>query len=149
MKALYLFLICFSFNVSAESELKINKLSILAELAVEVVKEVNGVSLDYTVESLKKVDRIVLNMRKSAGTNPEPYKQILYLLGVYVGEVVIKNNENYEWAEKDLNSVITNESEFLLKSKDGIYCAPIGSVYEVMFKGQEVSVYEEYRYIKL
>lgn len=149
MKALYLFLIFFSFNVSAESELKINKLSILAELAVEVVKEVNGISLDYTVESLKKVDRIVLNMRKSAGTNPEPYKKILYFLGVYVGEVVIKNNENYEWAEKDLNSGITNESEFLLKSKDGIYCDPIGSVYEVMFKGQEVSVYEEYRYIKL
>ena len=61
-----------------------------AELAVSAVKEHEGATLDYSVRSLKVVDRIIGRFHKE-GATVEDVEITLFQFGCYVGEVFVRN----------------------------------------------------------
>lgn len=121
-----------------------------AQRAVETVRNIEGVSLNYSVESLKEIDRIVISLREKQGNDPKPFENVLFMLGAYVGEVYIRNFEGSQWIEapKEFFEVgAARESDIWLKGIDGSFYNPIGKVYKLMLNGEEDSVYHLYNYI--
>ena len=123
----------------------------IAERAVNTIEDVDGATLDFSANSLKEIDRIVLEIRKEEGNDPEPFQHVLYMLGVYVGEVLLRNIDGSEWVtvpKKLVDIGAAQESEIWLKAKNGSLYNPIGKVYKLMKNGQENSVHQFYNYLK-
>ena len=61
-----------------------------AALAVAAARSIDGITLDFTEESLGEVDRILLAFHDE-GTAVETIGETVFALGAYVGEVAIRN----------------------------------------------------------
>ena len=61
-----------------------------ATLAVSMAEKLEGSKLDYSPNSLKSVDEIILKFHM-AGKKPEDMQRTIIVLGCYVGEVMIRN----------------------------------------------------------
>jgi hypothetical protein len=61
-----------------------------AELAVEVAREQYGTELDFTPESLERLDDEVESLREE-GVDGEEAAEALFVFGCYLGEVMVRH----------------------------------------------------------
>ncbi len=116
----------------------------LAEIAAGPIAQSEQVTLDYSPESLKQVDAMVLRWR-AAGSTEETLRKTLIVLGCYVGEVMVRNIEGAKW-------LVTTEKERpifgdtpILVEWGGNISNPLGKVFKLMGNGEEDSVVGLYR----
>lgn len=110
----------------------------IAEIAVDVVKQVDGYQLDYSPESLQTVDKIALKLHEE-GKTPQSIPKTILVLGCYVGEVMVRNL-GYKWEmptekEKELGFEMVG-----IRDRKGSFLNPIGKVYKRVQNGSEDSV---------
>ena len=67
-----------------------------AEIAISAVKNVEGIDLDYSPESLKTIDGIIQKFRDD-GLTEEDVAETVFTFGCYAGEVIVRNR-NATWA---------------------------------------------------
>jgi len=106
-----------------------------AEYAVQAAKQVTGVDLNYTPESIKEVDEIVEQIRKE-GMRLEEIADILFGFGCYVGEVFVRNN-NAKWVktEKTPMRKFAGAPMIIELRKDSL-CNPIDKVFKRFENGE-------------
>lgn len=137
-----------SLTVSASAASKLaEQAAFAANRAVETAKKVDGAVLDYSPNSLKDIDKIVLDIRRS-GTNPEEVKGTLFILGAYVGEVIVRNNKGSEWSQPPKEVQAAGLTAMGISTKDGVFWNPIGKVHKLLINGEEDSVVHFYNVIK-
>ncbi len=91
--------------------------------------EYDGLHLDYTFESIVEIDRFfALNMKdgkpnKKGRLSKKGAGGILFSMGAYVGETIIKNIEGTEWLTDDSGS--KEELKVAMKMPDGAIIFPI------------------------
>ncbi len=110
----------------------------IAEIAVTMVQQVDGYQLDYSPESLKAVDRILLNLHNQ-GVSPQSIQKTVISLGCYVGEVMVRNL-GYKWDLPSETERAVGFSMIGVRDKKGGFSNPIGKVYKRVQNGQEDSV---------
>ncbi|MCW8943708.1 MAG: hypothetical protein OQL27_02980 [Sedimenticola sp.] len=136
-----------SLSASAPAAIKLaEQAAFAANQAVETAKKVDGTVLDYSPNSLKDIDKIVLGIRRG-GTSPDEVKGILFILGAYVGEVIIRNIEGSQWSQpKEVQAA--GLTAMGVSTNDGIFWNPIGKVHKLLINGEEDSVVHFYNVIK-
>jgi hypothetical protein len=99
-----------------EHEIVPNNAARFAEEIVEMAKELDGIDLDYSVDSLKHVDVILEGFRGDKSVTPKSIAATLFKFGCYVGEVIVRNNPGAHWiclpedeTESSLNSGLAVE----------------------------------------
>lgn len=107
---------------------------------VEAVRKLAGVHLDYSRESMAKVDQLVEGMRGD-GCTPEDSASILFLLGCYVGETLVRNLQGGRW----INVVDSPHQQYLgfplaVMVGDECLCNPIARVFRRLIEGEEFSL---------
>lgn len=111
----------------------------LADAIVETTQRIEGVALDYTPESLKEVDRILLRFHED-GMRVRYIADPLFCLGCYVGEVMCRRL-GARWVEPP-NEMMGMFPVTLIGES---YSTPITKVYKHVMNGSEDSVYIFYR----
>ena len=101
---------------------------------VQDAKNISGAALDYSVESLVKVDEIIEGFRKE-GRNADEMPATLFCFGCYVGEVFVRH-AGFNWrmtTEEEMDAVgmplVIERSDYLVN--------PIGKVFKRMWNGAE------------
>jgi hypothetical protein len=115
-----------------------DKAKSLAEVAVRVVAKIDGQHLDYSPDSLKTIDQLVLGFRKEGDTT-ETVNKTLIVLGCYVGEVMVRNL-GYKWDNPNEREMSEGFNMTGIRSSNGSFSNPIGKVFKLMQNGKEDSV---------
>src|SRR5258708_3483938 len=68
----------------------------LSQEAVNIAKKLD-VKLDYTNQSIEKIDQILEKVKKQIQNKEEMYGKIANIFGAYVGTTLIKNLKQGEW----------------------------------------------------
>ena len=103
-----------------------------------MVQQLDGDHLDYSPESLKAVDRILLKLHDE-GTAPQSIQKTVIAFGCYVGEVMVRNL-GYKWDMPSEKERSVGFSMIGVRDKKGGFSNPIGKVYKRVQNGQEDSV---------
>lgn len=127
-----------AYSQTLSLDLMPDKAKVLAEIAVTVAEKANGQRLDYSPESLKAVDQLVLGFRKE-GNTPQTMRRTLLALGCYVGEVMVRNL-GYKWDNPSEKEMALGFDVTGIRGKDGGLSNPIGKVYKLIQNGEEDSV---------
>ncbi len=67
----------------------------LAQRAADAARNVSGIDLDYTPESLRLVDGILEEFREPGS---DAVAETIFVFGCYLGEVLVRN-AGYEWVD--------------------------------------------------
>lgn len=107
-----------------------------ADLCVQSARDVSGVVLDYSVESLELLDDIIEGFRED-GVTANQVAETLFTFGCYVGEVFVRNC-NGEWR----NAEDTSFSQFagfpiVVQLGPTNFVNPIGKVFKRLENGKE------------
>lgn len=111
-------------------------LPVLAALVVEKARSVDGATLDYTPESLKEVDRILLQFREER-VAPGVIAETIFCFGCYVGEVM-RRTLGATWALPPLHVPLGPFPLILIGSDN--YSSPILKAFKCVQNGQEDSI---------
>lgn len=115
-----------------------------AELMVRTAKDVSGVALDFSPESLAAVDQIIEQFRQD-GVTAEQIGETLFGFGCYVGEVFVRRN-NAKWrASEDTPMHSLGGSLIVVDLGAGKFCDPIGKVFKRLANGDVDSLPYFYR----
>lgn len=114
-----------------------------AAIIVDAMKANEGIELDYTLSSLSQVDAVLMKLHQ-AGATIDRIPSILFRLGCYVGEVMIRKLPEAKWA--DPKGLIPTGSENLfpfivIAHKSGAIWAPINKTFAVLDNPSENSVH--------
>ena len=115
-----------------------------AQQAVEIAKKVDGTVLDYSPDSLTHIDRIVLGIRKD-GTDPSQVQGILFILGAYTGEVIVRNIDGAKWTDPPNEIVAAGMDVMGVTTRKGVFINPIGKIHKLLINGEEDSVLALYQ----
>jgi hypothetical protein len=115
----------------------------IAAMAVPVVQENYGVTLDYGVTSLKQLDGIIDDLRRDQRF--EALQSLLFSIGCYVGEVLVRNAGARWRGTQELGMGVVASSPIAIEMPDGRGCNPVGRVYKRFQKGREESLASFYR----
>jgi hypothetical protein len=110
----------------------------IAEMAVPWVVEAYGVQLDYGLFSLKQLDGILDDLRKTERF--ETLQPLLFSLGCYVGEVLVRRGRGRWRTTEEVGMVGVATSPIVVETVDGRACNPVGKVYKCFQNGQEDSI---------
>ena len=110
-----------------------------AELMVRTAKEVSGVDLDFSPESIAAVDEIIEQLRQD-GVTEEQVGETLFGFGCYLGEVLVRRN-GAVWRASD-DTPMRNAAGFQMVVDLGSdkFCNPIGKAFKRLANGQEDSL---------
>lgn len=112
-------------------------LHLLAEVAVEEARRDEGVELDYTLESLRQVDKILIGYH-DRGVVLGSILETVFCLGCYVGEVMRRSGGG-AW---ELSSRPELLGTFpVLRDASGSITTPIVKAFKCVQNGEEDSVY--------
>lgn len=118
----------------------------IAAYAVKLVREIEGVVLDYSPKSLAHIDKTVLSFRDS-GKTVRDVNGTLVVFGCYVGEVLVRNlGARWEMPgsqERKLGFDIVG-----IRTPSGVFWNPIGKVFKLLLNGEEDSVQYLYSVVK-
>jgi len=108
------------------------------------------VKLDFSVESLKEVDKYLAKVRKKKLTEEEQ-KIIVLRCGTYLGEVIRTNSpKDFDWVHWDNAKNDFMQKHFardlttvyiILKKSSGNYLFPLAKVYKFIQNGKEDSLW--------
>lgn len=97
-----------------------------AELIVPAMKENENVTLDYSPESLKHLDKLLHSFHKS-GLTVERMPKTLFQIGCYLGQVVVNACPGSKWMHpKDIDSSLPM-SDLVILFPDNVVWAPTSS----------------------
>ncbi|MCE1183838.1 MAG: hypothetical protein LWW81_16270 [Rhodocyclales bacterium] len=94
---------------------------------VGIAKQINGANLDYSLASLHSVDAILEEMRQD-GVPFFMLPDLLYSMGCYVGEVIVRQGGGKWVARADSEFKRNSRNEFIIESAAGLACDPIANV---------------------
>jgi len=139
---LSIFSLVFTASTSETNELSLDlmpdKAKSLAEIAVQTAEKMRGKHLDYSPESLKVIDQLVLGFREE-GNTAEAMNRTLVVLGCYVGEVMVRSL-GYKWDNPNKKEMSVGFSITGVRASNGSFSNPIGKVFKLMENGKEDSV---------
>jgi hypothetical protein len=110
----------------------------IAAMAVPVVEQNYGVTLDFGAASLKDLDAIVDDLRRDQRF--EALQPLLFSMGCYVGEVLVRNAGGRWRTTEELGMGAVASSPIAVEMPDGRGCNPVGRVYKRFQKGREDSL---------
>jgi hypothetical protein len=110
----------------------------IAAMAVPVVEQNYGVTLDYSPASLKELDTIVDDLRRDQRF--EALQTLLFSMGCYVGEVLVRHAGGRWRTTEELGMGAVASSPIGVEMPDGRECNPVGRVYKRFQKGREDSL---------
>src|SRR5690242_15429273 len=116
-----------------------------AESCVSAVKNVDNIDLDYSVESLRVLDRLIEQFRAD-GTTSEQIGETLYAFGCYVGEVVVRNAGG-RWVDSSHMPLAGPGGFPLVQHGEQSVCNPIGKVFKRLEEGSEHDLPYFYRVV--
>jgi|SRR5262245_31307628 len=114
----------------------------LAELAVAAARNVDGVVLDYSPESLPAVDRILESFHRE-GLKENQIGETVFSFGCYVGEVLVRHNGGVWKLPKDsgFSRILRRgENMMVVDLPTGTVCNPIGKAFKLLENGKVESV---------
>lgn len=115
---------------------------------VDSSREVAGVRLDYTPDSLVAVDEILEGFRAD-GVTSNQVGETLFGFGCYVGEVFVRNAGG-EWRRTEATPMRDVAGlAFVIELPDGSYCNPMGKVFKRLDNGPVDSLAYFYRVFAL
>jgi hypothetical protein len=107
----------------------------IAALAVPFAEENYAVALDYSVASLAHVDGIIEDLRRDQRF--EVLQPVLFSMGCYVGEVLVRHAGGRWRPARDLGAGIEALSPIAVEMPDGRGCNPVGRVYRRFQRGRD------------
>lgn len=99
----------------------------IAAMVVPFVEQNYGVTLDYAVASLERVDAIVDDLRRDQAF--EAVQPLLFSLGCYVGEVFVRHARASWRTTDEMGMQALASSPIVVRLPDGRGCNPVGRVY--------------------
>jgi hypothetical protein len=115
----------------------------IAALVVPFVEQNYGMTLDYDVASLERLDGIIDDLRRDQRF--EPLQSVLFSMGCYVGEVLVRQAGGRWRAAQELGVAVGASSPIAIEMPDGRSCNPVGRVYRRFQKGREDSLASFYQ----
>jgi hypothetical protein len=106
-----------------------------AEEMVDAAKEISGVELDYSVESLEAVDQIIQAMADD-GCSVEDVAETLFGFGCYVGEVFVRNGTGAWRAPANGREQEMFGFPLVVQTGADQVCNPIGRVFRRLQDGE-------------
>ena len=110
----------------------------IAAMALPVVEQNYGLTLDYSPESLGQLDAIIDDLRRDQRF--EALQTLLFSMGCYVGEVLVRHAGGRWRTTQDLGQGTVASSPIAVQMPDGRACNPVGRVYRRFQKGREDSL---------
>jgi hypothetical protein len=101
---------------------------------VKCAREISRADLDYSVQSLAKVDEIIEGFRKD-GSNSDDILATLFGFGCYVGEVFVRH-AGFKWREATEEEMESVAAPLVIEKADCLV-NPIGKVLKRMEDGEE------------
>lgn len=126
-----------------EVRIPIEEVQTRAQLMVELAQRLSGERLDYSTQSLARVDEIVEGFRRE-GTSLEKVSQTLLSFGCYVGEVVVRNASG-AWQVADERALQWAACSPVVRLGDGLVINPIGKVIKRFENGEVDSLMYFYK----
>jgi hypothetical protein len=119
-----------------------------AERVVETIREVEHIKLDFSVASLKKVDKILGDYGSYNEVTPMSIAVTLFQLGCYVGEVIVRNNPGSRWMELGDDEVESSlNSGLVVRMPKRTEVNPIGKAEKRLVNGEGDSIVHFYKEI--
>ena len=104
-----------------------------ALVAVESVRNIEGVELDYSPQSLVALDGIIEKLRQD-GATLEQIAETLFTFGCYVGEVFVRHAGGFWRAEEE--TPMRGLAGFMVVELPGTkFCNPIGKTFKRLRDG--------------
>lgn len=107
----------------------------LAQKLVETVAKLDGITLDYSVESLQAVDSRILAFRDQGATSKQ-MPETLFMFGCYLGEVLTRRLGGKWFAP---NEQAAGLAVLAVELDIGLHVNPIGKVFKLLENGAEDS----------
>ena len=111
----------------------------LATRIVEVTRQVEGVQLDYSPESLKWVDGLILGLRED-GQTFDDVGETVFLFGCYAGEVLARSLDG-QWAEPGEKEAEAGLQMPGIRVPSGTFWNPIGKALRLLENGPTESLH--------
>jgi hypothetical protein len=106
---------------------------------VPIVRNVEKVELDYSLDSLREVDSSLGRFHEE-GVDPNRIAETLFLFGAYVGEVIVRQ-KNASWTTVSEDHPMGAANGWpLVKLANGNFLNPIGKVFKRVQNGAEDSI---------
>lgn len=109
----------------------------LAQRFVDFTKSIEGIELDYSIDSLERVDEIIEKMRRE-GHTVDDLKGVLLVAGCYVGEIIIRRHK-LRWVKTEESSYanLSGSAPIVIEYAPGSYTSPIDKVKKRLENGKE------------
>lgn len=123
----------------------------IVELAVGDLKTQENIELDYSPASIRFVNDMILQWRTNGGSADKSSVALL-LLGMYLGEVIIRNLGGAWVATDRLAEEIASSAggaPFLLELLDGRICNPIQKTFHLMKPAPDADLVRFYTLVSL
>ena len=109
----------------------------LAQRFVDFAQSIEGITLDYSENSIEQVDEIIEGMRKSGLSVKDVYLNLL-IAGCYIGEIFIRKH-TAKWVKAKETSYGDSASgaPIVIEYAINSYTSPIDKVIKRLENGQE------------
>ncbi|OZI42432.1 hypothetical protein CEK29_11760 [Bordetella genomosp. 5] len=111
----------------------------LAGVVVNVVRNIEGVTLDFTPASLRVIDGLIQDFHAS-GNSAAAVRNTVFLFGCYAGEVIVRHL-HARWAHASTSPLGKGEASggvpLVLQMPGGTWISPIAKAYSQLANGAE------------
>src|SRR5438128_1417482 len=114
----------------------------LAQLAVDAARNVDSIELDYSPQSLAKVDGIIAKFH-SEGLTENQIGSTIFSFGCYVGEVLVRHQGGvWKMPAQSIWSKLGfgNTNMMVVETPNGNVWNPIGKAFKLLENGKADSV---------
>jgi len=109
----------------------------LAQRFVDFTKSIEGIELDYSIDSLERVDEVIEKMRRE-GHTVNDLDRVLLVAGCYIGEIITRRHK-LRWvkAEESSYAELPGSAPIVIEYAAGNYTSPIDKVMKRLENGKE------------
>jgi hypothetical protein len=113
-----------------------------AEIVVKAARDISGVELDYSPQSLDDVDRILRGFH-AEGLRADQIGETVFSFGCYVGEVMVRRDRGLWKLASETNLPREHHDgndAMVIELPNGVVCNPIGKAFKLLERGEGESV---------
>ena len=107
----------------------------IAGMLIPFVEKNYGVTLDYSVQSLRQVDGMIDDLRQDQQF--EALQPLLFTIGCYVGEVFVRHADASWKTTESMGMGSVASAPIVIAMPDGRGCNPVGKAYKRFQNGPE------------
>lgn len=107
-----------------------------AQTFADAVRNIDGITLDYSVESLRTVDGVLGNFEEPGS---DAVAETVLAAGFYVGEVMVRQH-GYRWVKTPEDVPLRAPFDLLVVGPKGDYSNPLSKAFKRVENGPEDSV---------